>query len=396
MGFPCIKRVLPASAEVSTVQLNEAFVARPTLALGTHGRVRTYRVPSGYRAVCLFRDWDGISRQVGRQARSRGAAEQALAVALRDRQELGRDAEIRPDTKIAVLAEKWFSELEGRSPSTMQGYRDRLDRHILPALGNIRVRELSVGLVDRHLAAVRVNHGAALAKMTKSVLSGMCGLACRHDALKANPCRDVARISVSTRRPPRALTLEELRTIRQGLAADPKANAHDLPDLVAFLAATGTRIGEACAVCWTDVDLVRGTVAVRGTVLRLKGQGLLISRPKSAAGTRVLQLPAWCIGMLRRRGCSEGPVFPAPLGHGLRDPNNTRTSFRHAMERIGMPGITTHAFRKTVATLMDEAGLSARSAADQLGHAKPSLTQDVYFGRKMLATGAAEVLERLA
>jgi hypothetical protein len=44
---------------------------------------------------------------------------------------------------------------------------------------------------------------------------------------------------------------------------------------------------------------------------------------------------------------------------------------------------------------MDEAGLSARSAADQLGHAKPSLTADIYMGRKKRATGAAEVLEGL-
>ena len=60
-----------------------------------------------------------------------------------------------------------------------------------------------------------------------------------------------------------------------------------------------------------------------------------------------------------------------------------------------MPGITSHVFRRTVATLMDDAGLSARKAADQLGHAKTSLTQDIYYGRKKRATGASEVLEAL-
>jgi hypothetical protein len=42
---------------------------------------------------------------------------------------------------------------------------------------------------------------------------------------------------------------------------------------------------------------------------------------------------------------------------------------------------------------MDEAGRSARSAADQLGYAKPSLTADIYMGRRKRAAGAAEVLE---
>lgn len=45
---------------------------------------------------------------------------------------------------------------------------------------------------------------------------------------------------------------------------------------------------------------------------------------------------------------------------------------------------------------MDEACLSGRAAADQLGHAKPSVTQDVYFGRKTRNTGAAAILETLS
>jgi len=45
--------------------------------------------------------------------------------------------------------------------------------------------------------------------------------------------------------------------------------------------------------------------------------------------------------------------------------------------------------------LPDHAGLSARAAADQLGHATTSMTTDVYFGRKVLVTGAAAVLEAL-
>ena len=42
---------------------------------------------------------------------------------------------------------------------------------------------------------------------------------------------------------------------------------------------------------------------------------------------------------------------------------------------------------------MDAAGLTARQAADQLGHAEVSMTQDSYFGRNLASTGAAGVLE---
>ena len=55
--------------------------------------------------------------------------------------------------------------------------------------------------------------------------------------------------------------------------------------------------------------------------------------------------------------------------------------------------ITSHSFRKTTATILDDAGQSARQIADQLGHARPSLTQDVYMGRRAKNPAAAAALE---
>jgi integrase len=59
----------------------------------------------------------------------------------------------------------------------------------------------------------------------------------------------------------------------------------------------------------------------------------------------------------------------------------------------GFAWVTSHVFRKTAATILDEAGLSARLIADQLGHARPSMTQDVYLGRRSVSGKAAEALE---
>jgi integrase len=50
-------------------------------------------------------------------------------------------------------------------------------------------------------------------------------------------------------------------------------------------------------------------------------------------------------------------------------------------------------FRKTAATVMDEAGMSARDIANHLGHARPSLTQDAYMGRGVTNRRAADVLD---
>lgn len=171
-------------------------------------------------------------------------------------------------------------EAGDRSPGTAQTYRDRLDNQVLPALGGLRLREVSVSRVDRVLKATREHRGVAVAKLTRTVLSGMLGLATRHDAMPANPVRDAAPVR-STGKVRRALELEEVWDLRAKIAADQKVIDWDLVDLVDFMLATGLRIGEVLAVVWSAVDLDAGTVEVRGTVIRVTGSGLMIKpRPK--------------------------------------------------------------------------------------------------------------------
>ena len=201
-----------------------------------------------------------------RWGKTKGAAEQSLRVALRDRSRSEGDAEVTPDTRVRVLAEVWFRYLseQDRSITTLQQYRYRLDRQILPVLGGLRVRELTPGIIDRHRRLMATRHGPAAAKTCRSIVSGLCGLATRHGTLASNPVRDAARIP-QTKRQPRALTLAKARQLRAALIYDDRAVERDLPDLVSMLMATGLRIGEALALRWVDVDLTAGTLIVRGT-----------------------------------------------------------------------------------------------------------------------------------
>ena len=48
-----------------------------------------------------------------------------------------------------------------------------------------------------------------------------------------------------------------------------------------------------------------------------------------------------------------------------------------------------------MATLLDGHGLSARAIADQLGHARVSMTQDVYMGRRIVGQEASRSLDGL-
>jgi Site-specific recombinase XerD len=380
-------------------------MGRPPLPIGTHGRIRFYPVAGGgFRACTKFRDHDGVTRPVERVGKSRAAAERNLKAALRDRAGVNTGSTITGDTRFRDVAELWFTTITAavdqgrRSPGTADQYRGHLDRCVLPGLGALRVREVTVPRIDAFLTATGTNRGASSAKTCRAVISGVLGLAVRHGALPTNPTRDAGRIEARRKRTPRALTLAERTTWLAQLEADEVAVGKDLPDLSRFMLATGVRIGETLAVFWSDVDFDARTVAVDHTVIRVKGKGLIRKSTKSQAGERTLPLPSWALDMLHARhqdqgNPDDGPVFPDGLG-GMRDPSNTRRDLRNARGSDGFAWVTSHVFRKTAATILDDAGLSARLVADQLGHARPSMTQDVYMGRKAVNRRTADALER--
>ncbi|MFC7618170.1 tyrosine-type recombinase/integrase [Actinokineospora soli] len=121
-------------------------------------------------------------------------------------------------------------------------------------------------------------------------------------------------------------------------------------------------------------------------------------KPKSKSGWRTLELPRRAVAMRKARRSKDAqpddPVFLAPLG-GLRDPSNSADDLRTVFDHAGYKWVTSHVYRKTVATLMDESGLPVRAIADQLGPSKVSMMQDAYLGRKTRRTGAASVLEAI-
>ena len=110
-----------------------------------------------------------------------------------------------------------------------------------------------------------------------------------------------------------------------------------------------------------------------------------------------MRIPAWLVAILAARRPEHGgsvPVFPDAAG-GSRDRNNIERDFRQVREGTPFAWVVPHTYRKTVATFLDDSGLSALTVADQWGHARSSMTQDVYMGRKAVNRAAASALEGL-
>lgn len=366
---------------------------RPPLPVGTFGAISFLDLGPGVRARCRFRDYDGQVRYVAAFGPSRAAAERSLKESLAKRREVAGEGDLTRDSRVRLLSAQWLVTVEGSdlAKSTQARYRTIVETFVDKGVGELRLRELTVPAVDRFLTTVKANHGGATAKGCRSVLSGMCGLAIRHGAMTTNPTRDATPIPVA-KKPVRALTTEDQRLLVKKVRADKEAARLDVVELVDFMLGTGVRIGEACALRVPQVDLTAGTVEVSATVTDFG----LEERTKTAAGWRVIAVPTHVVALLRRRMAdpairTDVTLFPSPIGR-VRDSSNTAADLRRVLDAAGFDWVTSHTFRKTVATRLDDAGLSARQIADHLGHARPSMTQDVYMGRNVASSRAAEVL----
>ncbi len=374
------------------------------LGLGEYGDVVYQGAGESVIAMVNYRDFSGRRRRIKRAGSSRAAARRAVMRALEHALVVGDEGAFTLTSSLGDAAKAWLTTFEAkvgqgtRSPSTLDHYRDAVERLIVPGVGGLRLGEVTTARLDRFLQQVLTTKGYATAKVCRTVLSGICGWLVRQGGLPFNPVRDVTPIEANRDRTPKALTPAQIHQWLAILDADEEARRHDLPELARFILATGLRLGEALGVRWSDIDLDRGVLSVQRTVLRVKGKGLVASRLKSRTSYRVLVLPGWCLTMLRARRAratdEDGPVFPDAKG-GYRDRNNVGGAFRRARLGTDFEWVKPHTYRKTVATLLDSKGATARMIADQLGHSRISMTQDVYMGRRAVAPEVAEALGTL-
>lgn len=386
------------------------MAGRPPLRIGQHGKITREKVKGVWVARTRYRDADGVVRRIERKGpfdefdKHGKLAEDALLEAIAERRPPAEADALGPDTLVMVLVDRHLERLaeDGRSPATLDTYAFAADK-LRKFLGGVRVREASTARLDAALRSMRTAHGATMAKQAKTILRGGLQLAVMANVLGANPVRDVQPLkSKAAPKGAVALTAEQLRELLAKLRASDYCQTRDLIDPITLAMATGLRRGELLALRWSDFDADAGTITVAGKLLRAKGKGLQwIDTGKTASSLRTLALSPFAVDMLTaRRGefyQGEHPMIFPSAASTWRDPNNFAKQWRKVRDDLGLPDpdkVTSHSFRKTIATLIDDEGLSARVGADQLGHAKPSMTQDRYMARGRVHPEVAALLER--
>ncbi len=315
------------------------------------------------------------------------------------------------------LAE-WLDGLEQRvadgnmKPSTALSYRGHVEKHIVPALGYLRLQALTPRHVDMfhaELAKKPGRGGESLSVTTRRhvhvTLHAVLRDAKRKRLIGFNPAddADVPRTERAKVDAGKLWSGEELRTFLRATAED------RLGVLWQVMAETGLRRAEAVGLRWQDVDLKAAVLRVESTRTSV-GYRVYEGSPKSRAGRRQLPLLPETVAALKAwqrqqklerlqwgKGWTDtGLVFTREDGTAWH-PDRVSKLFQRAVKAAKVPRIRLHDVRHCFATQHIAAGTQAKHLQNLMGHSRIGVTLDTYVhpDHEDLATAQAAFGARL-
>ncbi len=247
---------------------------------------------------------------------------------------------------------------------TVNGYEQRFKTNILPALGDMKLSELStvncqqflVGLLSDGRQRGREKHGNELAyysvKGIERTLSSCLQKAVDEDLIPKNP-----------------IFLEE--TKRSGCY-----------EFYYLELTTGMRLGEICALEWNDLNLENKTITINKAVQKIKGE-IKINTPKTKSSVRTIRLCDECIRLLSELKANQIPkskyIFPSSVTGGIKDTSAVTRRLHRIQDRAGVPRIRFHDLRHSFATLSLEQGMDIKTVSHMLGHTDAGFTMNTYM-----------------
>ena len=287
---------------------------------------------------------------------------------------------------VAQMMEYWLQTYARHhcSAKTLDDYQRTIRVHIVPALGSIPVQKLTADAVQKFYSdKLAAGCGPRTVELCHLRLKQALGQA-MHLGLVP---RNVADLVTPPRVPRKPMLTWDEAQARAFLAVATQSGRGPIW-LVAL--ATGMRRGELLGLRWRDVDFVQGVLCVRQTVGALRGKPE-IKPPKTKSSIRDVPVPAEVMAALRehRRQQNEqrlalGPawedhdlVFAAGNGRPIY-PDNLKRDYDRLIALAGVPRIRIHDQRHTHVTLAIAAGADIGAVSQRIGHARTSITMDVY------------------
>ena len=294
---------------------------------------------------------------------------------------------IQPSSGRITVAEHLHNWLDGYvktncSVRTLDFYSSIVERHLIPALGQIQLKVLQP-------AAIQKYYGQACEKLSRRsvhhfhrVLSQSLKFAVRQGYLGRNPCDMVDAPS------PKGKTMRTLTPAEVEVLLEKAGDNYYYPVIYTALN-SGMRQAELLGLRWRDVDLNMLSISVAQVLYKRRGICEFKEPKTSHSRRRVAMTPK--LGLYMRehlkaqqdlfntmgRPHTEDALVFSTEGKPI-DPTVLSHAFTRLARKVGLEGVRFHDLRHTFASLMLLLGAKPKVISEALGHASVAFTMDCY------------------
>lgn len=309
---------------------------------------------------------------------------------------------------LAYFSRIWLEEYAKPNlrQRTYESYQKIIERIILPHLGHVKMSLLTPLHIEEFKNKMRIDgiradgksggYSPSAAMRYFAILSSMLSTAVRWNMIDENPCSKVG--APKQNRAPsdiKHFTLEQATAFLQSLE-----DVHIQHKALSYLALlSGIRVGELCALTWSDVDFENQTISINKSTAKVKG-GQIITPPKNKGSVRTISIPENVVRLLKSLSTYQKTeqlrlgskwidtdyVFKQWNGLQINYYSPSHWFRRHLAEYNSkvkkeedkLPVITFHGLRHTSATLLIAEHIDVKTVSTRLGHAQTSTTMNIY------------------
>ena len=352
---------MPAKGDGITKRKDGRFMARYTV-----------QTPNGPRRKTIYgKKYREVEQKL---AEARGDAARGLIF----------DAD---NLKLGEYLDRWLADSVSDTvrPTTFERYEQIVRIHIRPALGNLKIKNVTPAHVR---GLYREKLEAGLSPRTVQYIH-----VTLHKALKQAVADGLIPRNATEAVTPPQVRKEEIRplTAEQVKAFFAIERDDRLEALYVLAVHTGLRQGELLGLKWDDVDLEAGTLQVRRTLTTAKG-GPVLTAPKTKGSRRTVKLSQTALEALKSHLDGQlkeidlagdlwrenGLIFASESGEPLDRRYITTHHFKPLLKKAGLPQIRFHDLRHTCATLLLSKNVNPKVVSEMLGHTTIAITLDTY------------------
>lgn len=323
-------------------------------------------------------------------------------------------------TRFDEYMEHWLENefrVRAKKYSTYYSYRNVINNHIIPVLGNKMMRTINSADIIRLYGSVN-QYSSSVAKQVKTIMNTFLEYAQKNKAIEVNVAKNVripksekeSGYHVRTIKKDKTLSVEQVKILIEG------SKKSKIYIMILFNVVMGLRCSEIIGLKYSDVDFINQKLTIRRQLGRdiNKNDSELDPKtytkqeisPKTNSSTRTIDIPDIVFDAIlnqrkvydackKRRSKTfqdDGYICCSSYGRP-RSKNYHFKEFKRLLKELELPDVRWHDLRSTCATILLMEGISPKAIAKNMGHSEEIVTIDHYIDQARVSAVKLDALD---